>query len=274
MGFKEDLHVHPYITNMNRHSALPPWKRSRFRKLFRPYLVAATGLVALCMIIFLFPGQSAPTWADVLKKMGRSNFVTASVYIRNYPFNKPEMVEYWRGQGNNLRILSNHLVTFASGNQVRTFNLATRTECEEDNVTKSILNLYNYQNSSNHGANYAKTLLLELYDGKAMESTSLLNATNEISDNLLVYDLKHVSAILYLRVWVLRTSMLPVRLYYWNDFGARTDVIFSYSKEQPQGFFDAEKFSKKLKNKKNSAASLMYSGLEDPGGRAIPSPGI
>jgi len=282
--FREDLQMHPYVTEGFHHKLDRHRKVIIFiKKTIRPIVAACALILLVTLGVFFFPGQSTPTWADVLKRLSRSNFVTASLYIRHQPFSKPEMVEYWRGRGDKLRILSGHLVTFVSNGSAKTFNLATRKESGQDDITRFIMNLYNHEHEMIPSAVYAKSLYQDLYSGKAMESTYRINASPEISDNLLVFDLKHKISGLFLRVWVLRTSMLPIRLHYWNEFGSRTDVLFSYSNEQPAGFFDPDIFESAMRKVETeilegpntlSAAQLMYLGLEDAAGRAIPAPGI
>lgn len=276
-GFREDLQAHPSVMDQDRFEP-PPRRKTpvHANKAIRPVFAACLTLTVIALMFVLIPGQRNPSWANMLRQFGRSNFLTASVYIRHQPFAKPEMVEYWYGSGDKLRILSDHLVTFATAGNSRTFNLATRKECDADGPTKFIMNLYGYENSLIPLASYIKALYFDLYEGKALESTYQINANPQISEDLLVYDLKHKISGLFLRVWVLRTSMLPVRLHYWNDYGSRTDVLFSYSKEQPDGFFDPDLFEATMKQgvDKISTARLMYFGLKDAGNRVIPAPGI
>ncbi|MDA8142237.1 MAG: hypothetical protein M0036_26625 [Desulfobacteraceae bacterium] len=275
--FNEDLQVHPYITGEQRYEL--PMRLKAFallRGIMRPLVAAGVAMALIAALSLVLPGHSHPSWANVLKQFQHSNFVTATVYIRHQPFAEPEMVEYWCGSGNRLRILSGHLITFASNGSAKTFNLATRSPGVPDGPTKFIMNLYGYENSLIPLASYLKSLYVDLYDGKASESTYQINATPEISEDLLIYDLKHKVSGLFLRVWVLKTTMLPVRMHYWNEYGSRTDVLFSYSKEQPAGFFDPSLFSATMSKgpENTSAAQLMYLGLEDAGGIAIPAPGI
>lgn len=275
--FREDLQAHPSVIGQD-HFDFSHRRRmaQRIRRIVRPIAAACIGAAVIGLLLSLIPGHGNPSWANVLKQFGRSKFLTASVYIRNQPFAEPEMVEYWCGSDNKLRILSRHFLTFASEGASRTFNLATRQQSEADGPTKFILNLYGYEHSLIPMASYVKTLYLALYEGKALESTYQINASPEISEDLLVYDLKHKISGLFLRVWVLRTSMLPVRLHYWNDYGSRTDVLFSYSKEQPNGFFDPDQFESVMNQgaDKISTARLMYFGLKDAGDKVIPAPGI
>jgi hypothetical protein len=276
-GFHEDLQLHPHISGECRYPLAMRLKTvALLGRLTRPLAMAGVAMAVIATLFIVSQGQSQPTWANVLKQFGRSTFVTASVYIRHQPFAEPEMVEYWFGRGNRLRILSGHLVTFISEGNVQTFDLATRGPGVADGPTKFIMNLYGYENSLIPLAAYLKTLYVDLCEGKTSGSTYQINASPEISEDLLVYDLKHKLSGLFLRVWVHKTSMLPVRLHYWNEYGSRTDVLFSYAKEQPDGFFDPALFAATMRKgpENTSTAQLMYLGLEDAGGRALPAPGI
>ena len=299
--FRQDMRDHPYVRRLERNGF--SLRRMVFfsRPWIRPLLLSSVGLAVVVIVGFFILGNNPPTWAQVKERFRSMPFFATSIYIRdvhvaNHPLNplaEPVLVELWAGYGNRIRIRSGSKLTFADkGEILNTFDLKTRTETYADAITYQIINTFGKSDTSALDSLYIANKppepeLISESMSKKWKSTGLFDTTSlvipdpMISKDVAVFDFDFFyvnSKYARARVWALRQSRLPVRIVIWciDEFTGQTaqspewDMLFTYSKQQPQGFFDPKAFAAKLKDPSISTESLLYMFYQYPGGDSLP----
>jgi hypothetical protein len=270
--------------------------------------LAGTGLAAAAVLGFLILGNNPPTWAQVQERFGTMPFFAAKIYIRDikiysYPLNplvEPKLVEVWAGYGNRIRIRSVSTVTFADkGKILNTFDLITRGEADTDGITYYLVNKFGKSDTISLDSilsaenppelEYISNTPSREWWSKEWSTSGLVDTTSRVisnpavSEDIVVFDheffydqYRYAIA----RVWALRQSRLPIRVAIWmKDHDDRDyqmirspvwDMVFTYSKEQPEEFFDPEAFVAKLKDPAISIESLLYMYYQYPEGDSLP----
>lgn len=312
-AFRQDLREHPYVRRLERHGFPLRQKLIFFsRPWVRPFVLASMGLAVVVIVGSFILGNNPPTWAEVQERFGTMPFFTASIYRRNVkipgyhpnPLAEPKFVEFWAGYGNRIRIRSGSKVTFAEkGEILNTFDLITRSEAYADSITYTIVNKLGKLDTISlnwilmeenplapeHIPEwFPKGLKSKTWNsGGLVDTTSRVIPDPVVSKDIVVFDhdfyygkAKYGRA----RVWALRKSRLPIRVVMWpmddmDDINGRLvrspvyDMIFTYSKEIPEQFFDPKAFASKLEDPAISIESLLYMFHQDPRGDSIPTPG-
>ncbi|MGD8229192.1 MAG: hypothetical protein PVH82_15670 [Desulfobacteraceae bacterium] len=302
-AFRQDMREHPYVRRQERHG-FPLRRKLIFfsRPWVRPLLLAGMGLAVVLIIGSFILGNKPPTWAEVQERFRSMPFFAASIYrrdviIANYPLNplaEPQLVELWAGYGNRIRIRSGSKVSFVDkGEILNTFDLITRSEDYADSLTYTIVNIFGKSDTNaldslyianNPPALISESMSKEWKSSGLVDTTSLVISDPLVSKDLVVFDFeffyiktKYAKA----RVWALRKSRLPIRIFIWAIDSQLTgelvrspmwDMIFTFSKEQPKEFFEPEVFAAKLKDPAISIESLLYMFHQYPG-LYVPYPG-
>lgn len=312
-GFRRDLREHPYVRKPERPGfALGQKVISFFLPLARPLILAGVGFTGVIIIASLILGNKPPTWAEVQKRFSSMPFFAASIYQRDVmkltvedipqinPLIEPKFIEIWAGYGNRTRIRSGSKLTFAEkGEIVKTFDLIDRREDYADSRTYHIVNTLGKSKTNaldsllmgieSKESPFKSELIPEWFSKKwktsgLVDTTSIVVSDRAVSKDLVVFDHEVFYENYKLskaRVWALRESRLPIRLTVWRNYrrngqhisSPSLDVVFTYSKEQPEDFFDPEVFAAKLKDPSIDAGNLMYIFRQDPVGDSIPPPG-
>jgi len=306
-AFRQDMQEHPYVRRLERRG-FPPRRKFIFfsRSSARPLLWVAMGSTLILIVSFLILANKPPTWAQVQERFGTMPFVAAKIYIRDikidsYPLNplvEPRLVEVWAGYGNRMRIRSGKKITFADKGQIlNTFDLVTRTEADTDSVTYFVVNKFGKSDTISLDVMlrvenplspdeipewFPKGFFSKVWSSKN-DTTPLVISDPVVSKELVVFDHEFGYAgtkTLKARVWALRESRLPIRvaisLRDYDDRDYRLirspiwDMIFTYSKKQPEEFFDPEAFAVKLKDPAISIDNLLYMFYQYPGGDSLP----
>ncbi|MGW8301951.1 MAG: hypothetical protein ACWGNO_07780 [Desulfobacterales bacterium] len=306
-AFRQDMREHPYVRRLERHG-FPPRRKFIFfsRSSARPLLWVAMGSTLILIVSFLILANKPPTWAQVQERFGTMPFVAAKIYIRDikidsYPLNplvEPRLVEVWAGYGNRMRIRSGKKMTFADKGQIlNTFDLVNRTEADTDSVTYFVVNKFGKSDTISLDVMlrvenplspdeipewFPKGFFSKVWSSKN-DTTPLVISDPVVSKELVVFDHEFGYAgtkTLKARVWALRESRLPIRvaisLRDYDDRDYRLirspiwDMIFTYSKKQPEEFFDPEAFAAKLKDPAISIDDLLYMFHQYPGGDSLP----
>ena len=267
-AFREDLKAHPYVAEENRPGA-SKWSRisTRSPSRFRSFALAGTTLICMVLGVYLFVGNSTPTWAEVNQSFASYPFHAATIYHRSYAFSETVSMEYWVGPNHRIRLREGNRVTFAKkGADAKTFDLDTREESYlgVSTLTLEILKRRGFLKQYNP---HPSTPRIEATFSGRIDETSAIRVDDgsRISKDIVVFEAQddgkwgHVK----IRFWVLRSSKLPIRVSRYGPGGMRTDVVYSYFKEPPEAFFDPIAFEAKLKDTDNSTFDLLYMGLED-----------
>jgi len=274
-GFRQDLKVHPYFRNPKKYRFYKWREKFSFsRPLVRLLVLTGTAAVCLVIVITLFFGNESVTWADVEEQFRTIPACTVSVYSNQEGWMyKPIHAQYWLGYGGRIRIHSGSKITFVKQKEfMRTFNIKTRTECKPPYFIDSFLRaLYRAKDS---GTPTLKSLIEAMTVEHVIDATSIVISDEEVSRDLLVFDAESYDTLWFIRIWALRESKLPIRILKWHRRHDRyEEIIFNYSKEQPQKFFDPDAFAEKLKDPALTEYDLKYLFLQDPGGRSFATPG-
>jgi tetratricopeptide (TPR) repeat protein len=218
---------------------------------------------ALLFVLVLW--KETPSWAQVAERFRSAPFFSASVYERGDPLSEPKLFELWSARGGRLRMRMGTQILFAHGGAVtRAFDVITRREVEPDQRATEYLRMLGI------GEDFSLNTIARFFSGELIDVTPSLNADAAISEDLLVFDIQSPSTPEWLRIWALRESKLPVRVRVWNPLGYDCgEVVFSYSREQPDEFFDPEAFARALEQTPQRAVNLAYLHLRDPGGRPV-----
>jgi len=200
---------------------------------------------------------------------------------------RPKQVELWMGQGGRIRMLTGDQVVFGKiGEVTKAFNIKTRREIDlgslvskghacslADSDSSEVLSdeaLFLLQKLSSTSVFSLDTVILSLSGGELKDVTPLVTSLPVISEDMAVFDIQSKNAPMWLRIWALRESKLPTHIRMWNPRdGSCVDAIFSYSKEEPEVFFDPNVFAAKLKDPHNNETNLAYMFLKDLGGKQV-----
>ncbi|MBN1804943.1 MAG: hypothetical protein JW837_06805 [Sedimentisphaerales bacterium] len=229
-------------------------------------LATAAVIVIAAVIGITQLGDSSVAWADVAERFKSVPFFSAVVYIRDDVLDEPRQFELWMGQAGRARIRVGSQVIFScAGELPRAFDIEKRRRVEPDLRAVNLLDLL-----GTTGEYSLETVIRVILGRKLVDVTPLVNDDAVIQEDLVVFDIQSEVNPQWARIYALRKSKLPVGIRIWGSDDAEcVDALITYSKQQPDIFFDAQVFAKELTDKSNTRASLAYMFLKDPGGRDI-----
>lgn len=272
--FRQDLKEHPYFENRK-------WKwRFKWRWIPPLYLpmvrfLLLTCTVAACLVIVipLFLGNKSITWADLEDQFRAMPSCTVSVYIKDAFMPEPVHAQYWIGKGGKIRIHSGSKITFSKRDEyIRTFNIKTRAESIPCWFDYKLLRALD--RSEDRGRTTLKSIIEAMTVENVIDTTSIVISDAEVARDLLVFDAESYDTLWFIRVWALRESKLPIRIVKWHrHYDRYEEILFQYSKEQPEKFFDPAAFAEKLEDQSYTEYDLKFLFLQDPGGSSFITPG-
>lgn len=231
---------------------------------------AAVGTLALIGIIILsgvFVPNSNMSWAEVQKRFQSASYFSASVYITENPLESPDKFELWVRRGGKCRFHHEGKVYFAqNGELTQAIDVTSAQSFQPEkrskiNMILSMLSKFDQ---------FSLETFLKTLCGEKTLSPPLVNDELSLSDDLTVFDITNNRTPEWIRVWVLKTSGLPVRIRVWDPRQAESvDVFLDYIKEQPDEAFDPDAFQKALITQSHSNRNRLYTLLKDPGGRSL-----
>jgi hypothetical protein len=274
-GFRQDLKEHPYLNSKKGRWGYR-WRRIfPFHAPFVRFLLL-TGVAAACVavVMTLLFGNKSTTWADVEEHFRAIPFCAVSVYFGSPYSSGNGRAQYWISGDGRARIHSDDKVAFVdlSGGRryLRTFNVKTRREDVDSYICKNILQAF--ERVKRYGKPTLKSIIEAMTGENMIDTTSLLVSDVEVSKDLLVFDAESYDTLWNIRVWALRESKLPIRILKWHRrYDRYEEVLFSYSKEQPKEFFNADAFEKRLKDPASTEHDLKYMFLQDPKAPSFPA---
>jgi len=229
------------------------------------FAAAAVILLSLIIVVgqfgaFIAGGNVA--WADVTQQFQTVPFFYASIYMKQNAQSWPLHCELWMSKGGNARVHVGSQVVFGrDGNVTRAFDIWQRRDVEADRAAGEII-----RKLATQGEFSLETLIQCISAGKLVDITPAMNAQAAISRDLVVFDAQLAVDPGSARIYALRESKLPVGLRIWEPAeGFMVDALITYPKEQPAISFDPEAFAAELHNPANSATSLIYLFLKEPG---------
>ena len=240
-----------------------------YNGLFR--LATAAAIVIVAIIGLSQFGGSTVAWADVVEKLKSVSFFNATFYLRENTSADPTQIDIWVGSGAKARIKVKDQVLFAkNGKLISGFNYVSQEEIDDDNYNiqaRSVISLLGKSDSFS-----LNTVVQNMSNGVLKETTPLINPLADISEDIVVFDLTTDLYPVWLRIWALRESKLPIRILAWNpENGQSQDVVLTYTKEQSESFYDSVAYQKALENSQNllgdKQTNLAYALYKEPGGR-------
>ena len=273
-GFRQDLASHPHLQDGSPGVRLKRRNQSPFPRIgFGRVLVAASGAVCLTALLAILFISRSPTWADVEKQFGSIQFCSISAYFRHNPFDNPLFAQYWFSADGRARIHVDHYVVFLDkGTRIQSYNVKTRSKGRPFSAIKRLF--WDLERAKENGTPDLRTIMEVLAGEEIVDTTDLVISDTQVAKDLIVFDARSRDTLWWLRVWSLRESRLPVRILKWHRKDGRYyELLFTYSKEQPSEFFDPKAFAAMLDDTTIDPHSLMHMFLQDPGGRAFPTPG-
>lgn len=235
--------------------------KSPIAKLTAAALIVITAIVGINQF-----SSSSVAWADVEERFQSVPFFSAVIYMKDDVLAEPRQFELWMGQGGRARIRVGSQVIFSGvGEVTRAFDIEKRCQVEPDLRAVELLEVL-----GSTGEYSLETVIWIISGGRLIDVTPLVNADAVIQEDLVVFDIRSEVSSQWARIYALRKSKLPIGIRIWDPKNAEcVDVLITYSKEQPDVFFDAQTFATKLTESSNTPASLAYMFLKDPGGRII-----
>jgi hypothetical protein len=263
-AFRQDLREHPYVRRPERHGFSLRQTLSFFsRPWVRPLMLAGLGIACVAILVFFPFGREVPTWAEVAQSFRGASSFHATFYRRDCAWCSPYLVELWKGYGDRFRILSGHTVAFGKKDgYLKAYNLKDRVEGKPDPAIQGIILAMEPIDQTR--IDFAGAILEAHSDGEVVDTTALVNPGPVFSKDIVVFDAKSKFGGLSIRLWALRESRLPVRILYRGLAGYYADVIITYSKVQPEKFFDPEAFATEMNKSYHMEHDLMYLFMEDP----------
>ncbi|HQO36633.1 MAG TPA: hypothetical protein PLG59_18360, partial [bacterium] len=260
--FRGKLPEHPYIRSLEHGDA---GFLSFLRSPYRLRWASAVGIVLLAAISLWMGGPNQATWAEVAERFRSIPFFSATVYFKEDALSEPIQFELWMGRGGKARMRYGKQVLFAEkGKVLKAFHLEARTEVPPNPMAEQILS------KLGSGESFSLETVLQSCAGKLSGFLPVSNAEALIAEDLTIFDVTNDRTPEWLRIWALRESKLPLRVRFWDPRDAECmDMLFSYSRQQPDECFDADVFEKKMKGSKDVARNLAYALLQDPGRRPL-----
>lgn len=263
-GFREDLHSHAYIRALEKRRA-----RARSRQWYSltPGRVGTIAGAALVLVLFgLFTlAHKTPTWAAVVERFKSVASFSATVYIKEDALGQPQQFELWMGRAGRLRLRVGEQVIFGrDGKVTRAFDVKSRREVEPERMAAELVQIFGASKD------FSLESIISNLGGSLADTTPVVNPDAVISQDLVVFDVQSDRTPEWIRIWALRESRLPLHVRLWDPRdGDSADVFFSYARPQPDKFFDADTFAKRLAREPRGAANLAYAFLTDPGDHPI-----
>jgi hypothetical protein len=241
----------------------------RMNKVLLKIAVAAIILIAAGIMVYNKTGSfdgATIAWADVVERFHSVNYFSAVFYHKENAQSQPEQIELWVGKGGKARIHINEQIVFCSDGHIqKVFDMETGMETEPKGRAIGLFDCF-----LRNLTVFSLETLMEFSEGeKLVDVTAVMNEDNLISSELVMFDVKHQDGPQWFRIWALRKSKLPlhVRMLDPHDGGC-DDVVFDYSREPKEKFFDPAAFSEAVKTAR-SPDMIPYLLWEDQTGKTM-----
>jgi hypothetical protein len=234
------------------------------------FAAAAVILLSLAILIgqfgTLITGGNV-AWADVTQRFQSVPFFSATIYMKDDAVSEPTQMELWMSRDGRVRLRMSMQVVFARGGKIiKAYDIKSRQPVEAGELATAFV-----EKIGQAGEFSLDAIIAVMFGGQATEVTPLVNPDAVISQDMVVFDVELPDTPEWVRIWALRESRLPVRISVWDPRdGGATDAVFTYSREQPDAFFDPNAFDGLLRSGAGSSrVGVAYAFLKDPGGRKV-----
>ena len=226
-------------------------------------LAAAAVILIALLITFnrsgVSPDGATIAWADVVEHFRAVTSFEATVYLKSDAISEPEQIELWVGKNGGTRLRSGSNVIFGKdGNVIRAYDIKTRKTTTADVRSTRMIGMMNLGEFS------LNSIVDTMLQGRLKNVTPIVNMDENISADITVFDLESKDTRQWIRIWALRESKLPTRMKMLDpESGEAIDAVFTYSKDQPDEFYDANAYGKFMQ-KAAKSSTIVYGGLTDP----------
>jgi hypothetical protein len=276
-GFRQDLREHPYFEKERGNwRFIRRWLLPLYLPMARLIFFTGTAAAFVVIAMILIFGNKATTWADVEEQFREITYCSVSVYYGGkYTTDGYGKIQYWVSGDGRIRIHSGDKICFTGldgGKKYnRTFSLKTRRETAGCYTCKNVLR--SFDRVQRIGKPTIKSMIEAMSGENMIDTTSLVVSDADVSKDLLVFDAESYDTLWNIRVWALRESKLPIRIRKWHRRYERyEDILFNYSVDQPEEFFDPDAFGEKLKDPAFDEHYLKYMFHQDPGRKSFSHP--
>ncbi|MBN2589782.1 MAG: redoxin domain-containing protein [Sedimentisphaerales bacterium] len=234
---------------------------------FKSFIKLAAAAAIIIIVLFGLGkyGNSNIVWADVVNKFKSVNCFNAVMYWKENFSSETAEIELWMNKDGKTRLLSGNQVIYAQNGQIiEAYDIKNRQEVQADARANFLV-----REVSSSGEFSLQTIINSLAGKNLEDVTPKINSDAIISQDITVFDIEY-NDLEWFRIWALKESKLPIRIKMWtpND-GGSVDIVFTYSKGQPDEFFDPNAFAEAMKNKYLSETNLAYIFLNDPANKKI-----
>lgn len=237
---------------------------------------AGLTLAGVLIALFWMTTFSALGWAQVAERFNSVQYLHATIYTTLNPVKAADKSEIWMDHNGKIRMHREDKVYFAQDGKItQAFNLTTSQEFKPNIGERAERWL--------EVVAKMRGISLEQWIGSWLGmpdfSAPLNNKDASIDNSLIVFDCSagkdypHQKG--WLRVWVMKSSGLPVRMCLWNPDYANPngsvsmEINFDYTKEQAADAFDPAKFKAAALSKPLATINQLYALIKDPGGQAL-----
>ncbi len=235
---------------------------------------ALSGLAGL-FLLFLILSQSTLTWAEVVQRFKSIRYFHASVVITPDPLSPPERIEVWVAGDGRARLHQRDHVVFAENRKVMgVFNVQSQQKIDGidpeggDWANLKLDETMDLVNILGRIDEFSLPALITFFGGEFL-SDPLPNSDASIAEDMQIFDSQSTQSNEWMRVWVLKSSGLPIRFRNWSPRnGSHVDVTFDFTREQPAEAFDPSRYDEVLKQASDTSTRL-YGLLKDPGGKTM-----
>jgi len=156
------------------------------------------------------------------------------------------------------RIQGRETVQFVAGDRMRVFDIKTLRFAEDQSEVRGRIIEPEDLEPLCRG-DVLRGLLQVFFCEGIPVGKPVMSTSNVVTPDVALFDYAHDPKRLWLRVWVLRESRLPIRAEgYFPQGDKHVLAMFNYSDPQPDEFFDPDRFDHEVKTKGLKKAYRIY----------------
>lgn len=204
--------------------------------------VAAVIIIAVFISIEQFDtNSSSVVWADFAESFESVPFFNITIYLRD-PSDKTRKIEIWQSEDSRIRVHEGDTVFFRDlskyENKFTIFDRSTKKLMNDDENLPAFIQ----QLCGNEGR-FSLDTLTESFPSDVKGIMPLETADTAASNEIVLFRAKAKEITPErLKIWALRESKLPIRLFVRPDKGY-FDLFFDYSEQKGAAFFDPMAFT-------------------------------
>jgi hypothetical protein len=221
--------------------------------------VAAALLIGILLggiLVIWRQSAASVAWGDVLKAMNQVSQFHATMFVQRE--NGQERLDYFYREPNTWRGQGLEMVQFHVAGQSKLFDIKTRAFVDPQQTKVAPLPASLDINRITEGDLLTGILWL-FFQNKVPVGEPVKSAAEARAGDMEVFDYAHGPTQIRARIWVLKTSRLPIRIEMHSPTsGDLVLVLFDYSDPQSDAFFDPQAFARQVEQKHLTKAQEIY----------------